>query len=193
MKQRNKNHDRIHLDWIYDSVTPGVASRFFVESLDELSDYIDGLTTDGQRAQISSMHISFRSYSQYTFAVLPIYVQTAGTLTDTVDQTVQNVDEIINTACSDVFGVQLAKPFWLQARNVPGDDPSNTAANTFGVELEFDIPKFLIDILNKENETERLQNLHFACLGYSDNTVGISFHVAITTRYSLKTKNVVLR
>jgi hypothetical protein len=91
-------------------------------------------------------------------------VQTTGTWTDTVDINQYIIDKILDSCIDDVFGYQL-----LGDKSVSRRVPTNAATSATGLEFAVqrcvEIPGNLLQILNKESETERLQSLFFGVVG----------------------------
>jgi hypothetical protein len=156
-----------------------------VDEIVDLSTIIEGLTTDGQSVKISRIHVAIRAGCTEVFSLQPVVVQTAGTVTDTVDQTTGNLDALLASAINDVFGSQVIGN-WITSKAKPGSYDEM-------VEIDFDIPSNVLGILNKETETERLQNLILALVGYGRSVQVTAIDVAYTIYYVLVRKSIILR
>jgi len=182
----NRKQDKL---WIYhnsDSVTP-TTDLGFVENLANLHDLLETIRSeDGNQILASKIRISYRLYEPEEalvaqaqgYMVVPVAVQTAGTITDTVNLAIpSNIGTMLNTATDDVFGYQLLKKPADVSRTRAG--PGNTGDSLFTVESSVEVPGNLLFILNKETETERLQNIFFCLVGSFAKSTDPGFRVDI--------------
>jgi hypothetical protein len=168
------------------------ANKEAIESLGDLHTIVENLgsASDGIRKKINKFLIHVRMYSNEQFAVQPLAVQTAGTITDTVDLSGHEADQNLDTAIDDLFGFQKLSPNWKQSRKVPHFD----ATYDFGCEFTIEIPQHLRNILNKEAETERLQNLYAVLhIIATQNSQVIRLDVLREIEFYGERKNIVLR
>jgi hypothetical protein len=146
---------------------------------------------DGIHMNVRNITIHRRYYSVKQFCCVGIAVQTVGNLVDTVDIAQTVVDEIINQACDDVFGYQVLAPF-MAAKRVPID--SDDSDFQFGIESTIRLPQNLLQILNKETESERLQDLFYAeVFRTEDITTVLQLYTWIAIEYVEQRRTVVLR
>jgi hypothetical protein len=189
VKQPTLTHIVVHAE----SVTPG-ANLGFVEVVDNMHSTLEALGgTDGKSPYVKSITFHVRAYSgsgDSTFILIPVVVQTAGTFVDTANLTARQIHELLNSACDDVLGYQvLGVPH--VARKVP-DDAIN--AYHWGCEFAVRIPGNLLNVLNKELETERLQDLYFALVGVPNSGANdLYIETWYTFEYIERRKTVQLR
>jgi hypothetical protein len=196
----NRKQPQHHVSFTNTTVTMGAAGagRAFVENIQHLYNLVEGISSaDGLKTQVQSVRFTFRMYSESNFSILPIVLQTAGNFTDTVDidiTTYISTDRQIDQAVDDVFGFYPLSQFFKTSRRVPTSDASAATGKEHSLQFSVDIPRHLIVQLNKETETERLQNLFLGFLGlaYSNDQV-IIFTTIMETRYVLIRKNIILR
>jgi hypothetical protein len=121
------------------------------------------------------------------FSFLPIVVQTAGTFTSTVDLSAGQVQEHLNSAIDDDFGYQII------GKQSCSKEISDSATGTY-VQRRVVIPQNIIQLLNKEVGTERLQSLYFGIAGVQGATTGsFTMETQELTRYTLKKKGITIR
>jgi hypothetical protein len=97
---------------------------------------------------------------------------------------------MVDAACDDVFGYTLIDDSRTSRRlRGPYD-----GASVKGGEFRINIPQHLVQLLNKETETERLQDLYLAIVGIM-NTAGDSVHIDAfwTIRFHEERKTVTVR
>ena len=150
-----------------DTIAMGTADRKFSESLFDLqADVLEAISSDGVKPHVSSMEVILRLEEQVAgskkFAIQPVVVQSAGTFTDTVDQNVSTIDEALDAAIDDEFGYQKIGSI------------RNSKIHPFSgldqIETKVQIPRNLINLLNKEVSTERLQSLILGIVGHAEIT-----------------------
>lgn len=168
-------------------------NKSFAENLNEIYSTLGSLSTnDGQKPKVSSIKFHLRIYSRYTFGICPIVVQTAGAFTDTVDIDSYNIDEILDSAVDDVFGYQVVSPCGL-AKRVPTDDSTAVGLN-FGIQRTVEIPGNILQIINREVESERLQALIFGFVGFGTMAnQTLNFERSIEIDYVGVSKKIILR
>lgn len=193
MTAKRQTPDRINLIRYFESITPG-ANLGYVSNVINLHSMSEALTGvgDGVRVDLKKIRISFRSLESSTpafyFTILPVLVQTAGTLSDTANLSVGVCDSMIASACDDVFGVESLGPVRT----------SKAYADTSAVFCDFtvEVPQKFLQLLNKEHKSERLQDLYFAIVGAAETgaaagSIKIKSHLEV--RYSLHQKKIVIR
>lgn len=165
----NKRQRKYH-SIVGDIITFGAggSGTLFVRQINNLHDVAEAITSgDGQKSKVAKFLSHLRCYSANIFGIGALIVQTAGTITDVVDITSPKIlDSLLDGQIDDVFGYQIVTPFGM-SRNVPGDDPTAAASLQYAREFTVQVPQNNIQLLNKEIETERLQNLFLVIYGYS--------------------------
>lgn len=152
---------------------------------------------DGEYAHITKMRVYLRLYSlnlTSPYLACPVVVQTAGTFTDTVDQNLNPPTYYMSLdgAISDEFGFQK-----LQEAKASGiinitDDGGNELHQTMNFILN--IPQNVIRLLNKEANTERLQDVYLGLVGIAiASTASFAYNLIIETEYVLKSKGITIR
>ena len=193
-----KQQTRSFISYFLDTVTFGGsgAGHESVSNFQNLHTAIEGiLAADGQKAKVASVSFHQRMYSESVFHYLPLVVQTVGTITDTVDIAASDILDVNLDACiNDVFGFQRLRNVTQVARRVPSEDASGAAGLEYGVQTTVMIPGNIIQLLNKESETERLQNLFFVgYIGCTENNQVISIKTWIEISFTGVRKKIVLR
>jgi hypothetical protein len=87
----------------------------------------------------------------------------------------------------DVFGYDIIVPFRMARKS------HYTGSAAYSLETTFQLPRKILDILNKETETERLQELYLAIVGFGTNTATVAFVTGMFIEYTEQRKIVVLR
>jgi ribosomal protein S25 len=124
---------------------------------------------------------------------LGLAVQTNGTVTDTVDRAEAVVDKILDAAIDDVFGYQLLSNFKL-SKTMPIDSGYSTSTSNTMVEMSVILPPNLLGLINKEVETERLQNLYIVLVGsFNVNNQAINIFKSFEVDYTNVRKTITLR
>jgi hypothetical protein len=189
----NKQPRLTYIDKGQDTIAPGANLGFYEEfqDLHSLAETIGG--TDGKTIYVHAIELHIRVYSgdgDSTFVITPVVVQTAGNLVDTANLAARSVHELLNGACDDVLGYQVLGPSSV-ARKIP-DDATN--AYHWGVEITRQVPGNLLQILNKEVETERLQSLHVGLVGVPQTgTSNLLVEYFLLLHYTERRKKVQLR
>jgi hypothetical protein len=147
---------------------------------------------DGFQPKVAYIRFHLRIYSSDNdlFAFQPVIVQTAGTISDTANVAVTNISAMLDSAIDDVFGHQKIGPMKI-GRRIPG----NSSANNFvGIEVTLEVPANVLEILNREAESERLQNLSFVLVGATQNNdTLLSFDGFVEIAYVEVRKKIILR
>lgn len=163
-----KQQSRLYAAHLSDTVTMGAAGagKAFADNLYNLHDQLEAiLAADGQKAKCSRIVAHFRVTSESVFSVAPIIVQTAGNFTDTVDLASGIVDVNLDSCIDDVFGYLLQGNILPVARRIPSSDSTAASGQEMGREFAYQVPGHIIQLLNKEVETEKLQNLFLGLYG----------------------------
>lgn len=179
-----------------DTIVPG-ANLGFGDELVDLTDIPENfLGSDTIHPIIKGMKAFFRISSTNDlakhFSVWPVIVQTAGTFTDTVNSEEREVASIVNGCVDDEFGL-LPCGGNRMSKLIAMSDDSGLNFTTV-IETQFDIPRNIINLLNKEVNTERLQKLKLALVGVGESatqTLYFSGHIAIT--YISRMKGITIR
>ncbi len=166
-----------------DSVSPG-ANGGFGDLQFNLNTEVETLTSsisEGMVAHVTSLTFDVQFYNNddetVQGVIIPVIVQTAGTFTDTVNLTYRTVEGVIDGCCDDEHG-QYAFPM-VSIVKEPAVAVAGFAA---GARCRVRMPQHLLDILNSETQTEKLQSLIFAVVG--STTINKTFN--IRTHYELK-------
>lgn len=181
-----------------DTITMTAADRRFAENIVDLSALMETIASnDGQMPHVNKMKfwidILVQPSSGVQHAIArPCVVQTAGTFTDVVDRADFNVQSILAAAIDDEYGFQ-----WIQDSKI---SRLVTMTDDTGVEYHkhmrftIDLPKNIINLLNREVSTERLQELKLALVGacISANAV-LTVNTFYWVDYVSKNKGITIR
>lgn len=153
----------------------------------------EGLVSDGQKPIIKNWKVTMRAQSgaEDFFSLNPMIVQTNGTFTDTDDQAVTTQAGLLDGAINDEFGFQKVGSSRVSKVKTPLD--AGATPHTY-VETQFDLPRNVINLLNKEVSTERLQSLLLGVTGCCINTaasITIAIHHEIS--FMVKAKGITIR
>ena len=188
----NKNN-RTYNDFVVNAITLTTANRYFAENLKDLSALLESIAAlEGAKAQVSKLFITFRIVSKSNFAITPLIVQTAGTFADTVDSELKIIDKLLDAAIDDVFGYQRLQPMKV-ARKVPVNDNAVDTEANFALQFSLEIPSNVLQILNKESETERLQNIYLGLIGHARTLEPIDCVTYWNIDYKTVSKKIILR
>lgn len=170
-----------------------VADRFGSSNLFNLHEIIEALeSVDGKLAVPLGARVHLRAYSRDPFWIVPVVVQTAGTWSDTFDINDPRIRKILDDSIDDVFGYKDL-PGSI-AKRVPTSDPTVATGSLFGVQRTIEIPQNFINILRKEVETERLQDLLIGIVSYvHDPDKEINWDAFLEIDYYVRSKEIVLR
>jgi hypothetical protein len=165
----------------------------FVRAIGSVHSIIEGIRSgDGLHMLCKQILLHVRSNSIEPFWVLPVLVQTAGNFADTNNLASHNIAELLDSAIDDVFGYQRLSPTGKVGRRAPVDDGSTNP--TYCAEFTVTLPGNVLAILNKETETERLQDLILGLVGITNATSqAIAFETFVEVHYIEKQRNIVLR
>ena len=159
----------------------GGSNEQFANNVMSLHAAIEGIraTEDGIKIHVSKIIVTLRLYGDADgngFFITPVVVQTAGIFSEQDDLAQTGIDTILNASIDDVFGYQVLRSI-SPAKRVR----CSTAAIQFGVEIQLELPQNILNLLNKESETERLQNLMMGFVGQrsvaADGIVGESQYI----------------
>lgn len=171
--------------------------------LGNLSEIIDGLSSEGQHALISNMKVNYMLTSDWEWTEhtgpLGIYfgiMQTAGTV---INSTTSNKAELatLDSMTNDVFGFQristmkMQESFYISPKTALVMDDIQTM---YKIKGQVNIPQNVLALLNKENETERLQDLYLIaiCISTIPDTQN-KLQIIESIDYSLKRKKITIR
>lgn len=147
---------------------------------------------DGLKPKVSMIRLHFRIYGTLNetdvFCAVPCIVQTNGTWTDTTNLTGRGVQTLLDSSVDDVFGYH-AGTFHL-SRKMPAVAATGHAT---GMEFSMTLPRHLLNILNKETETERLQALHVGVVGSGTANTTLQLHLYAELHYVLERVRTLLR
>jgi hypothetical protein len=163
-----------------------------------MSTIAEALVSDGEKPRISSMRIFVRLYKAATadpnglIALQPLVVQTNGTFTDTENQAVHTIAELLDAAIDDEFGFQKLGDLRVSKIKNTTDDGGNEGHEVLNFQI--DIPGNIIGLLNKEVSTERLQNLSFGLAGKTAINAGtIGYNIWYRVIYIKQAKGITIR
>ena len=189
----NNKNQRLYMYEIVKAMTPDTASRHSVLQAMDISSVLETIgALNGAKAKVSKIRIHLRIYYTGMFGIVPIVVQTAGAISDDDNIAALTIDEILDDQIDDVFGYQIIQPYGMSKR-MPTDDPTANTGNIYGREFTIEIPSNILVILNKETETERLQNLFLVLVGYFHTTGTVLVRGTGTIEFSIVRKKIVLR
>jgi hypothetical protein len=188
-KKNKKSFSLRHISIHTVTITPGVNLGFAEPGID-LSALAETLAEqDGQKARILEVvdHIQTKSVGSHMLA--PCFVQTAGNFAAVTNSADRLVQDLINSAVDDEFGVQV-EPTMVSILA-----PSSQAAGTdvYSTDRTLRANQNVLNILNKEVSTEKLQSIWTGTSGVSTVNQPIYWIEFLTVIYVLTAKNIVLR
>lgn len=129
----------------------------------DLSSLADGMLSDS-RPLIKDWKIHYQINSDNgpsPKALLFLVVQTAGNITSAVQIALNNyLVTILGNQIDDVFGFQVIRQLSFTA-------PFPESADRRQIrQFTITLPQNILNLINKEVETERLQDLHLVCVGW---------------------------
>lgn len=194
MSKQNKRNFQKLIDVSFASGGGG-ATKHYCENVIDLHSLIESiLAADGQKAKALTIILALRAYSESSFTLMPFVVQTAGTFTDTIALTSGIQDVNLALCIDDVFGFQNLAVVPKIARRVPSQDGSAAGGLEYAVECSIQIPGNLLQLLNKEVETERLQLMLFGISGvFKDDAQTIAVAIYASIDFIGIRKSVILR
>ena len=165
----------------------------FTDNLIDLSAIVDTIgALNGAKINVKKIRIHLRIYSEETFIYQPLVVQTAGAWTADVTSANYIVDKILDENIDDVFGYQPLTDTKV-SRRVPTDVQTDDTGRITGSEITIELPGSILQILNKEAETERLQNLLFGVVGRTNVVQTIKLRLFVAYEYTIVRKKLILR
>jgi hypothetical protein len=184
---KGSKHNRISFEYYGDTVTPG-ANLGFAENFSSLSGLPDILLEDGKRAYLKRIRFFLRCESTGPFGIIPVAVQTAGTFADTANLADQEVQDLLDGAIDDTFGFEPLADFFVAKRMAP--DANNM---DWVVERSFEVPRHLLNLKNKEGETERLQEIYLGVVGQTRTNVDITFYIGRIAEFTAINRSIAIR
>lgn len=178
-----------------DTVTCATAPGFF-ELFEGLTDKIEtDLISEGRAVKISRWRYFLRlvfTTDNEPGIVQPVIVQTAGNLADTVNLSSHSVVDIVDAACDDEFGIQMiAEPKVATLKNVSID---SGIKRYYILEMQFDVPQNIIQLLNKEQQSELTQKLYIGLAGlFSANVATLTLEGFEFIDYIIMQKGITIR
>jgi hypothetical protein len=162
-----------------------------VENVTNIHDALEAVVAaDGQTMRISRMVMHYRAHLAATnfFTAQAVLVQTAGTLSDTTDIADGSpIDTALDQACDDVLGYTK-----LGKLAVPRFAPVN-GTTQLEIVRSVPFPQGIIQLLNKELETERLQDLYLALVFFGCTNAAHYVSMDIEVDYTTVRKTISLR
>lgn len=187
----NKQQNQKHYVVTVSDTTVGGAQLGFVELSVILHSAIEGIRSveDGIQIQVSNFFLTLRLYADNEFMIFPVVVQSSAGLTDTGNLSNRTVSSLINDSINDVFGYHVLGSKFIVSKRMRG----STAAIQQGIEVTIPLPPKILQILNKETESERLQELYFGFVGVnlSDQTIDYNCYEEIV--YTERRKQLTVR
>jgi hypothetical protein len=191
-RNRNRSALKTAVVQVADSITPTALDRKHVEVLANLHEGIEGLRSeDGTRCLVQAVEvdIQMRAVSYIPYKIFPVLIQTAGTPADLIDQATGYLSVALDVATDDVFGFEcIPNRKGFLSRPIPGGDDVVS-----GITAQFVLPIHAIQILNKEVETERLQNLWLGLVQVGGAPVEHILNAFLTYTYTETRKGLLLR
>ena len=127
------------------------------------------------------------------WAVIPVIVQTDGTFTSTTDLATSEINSALDSAINDVFGFQkLQNVRVCKVINVTDDGGVGWNQE---VQINMDLPRNILNLLNKQNQTERLQDIYLGLLMKNGNDAAAVVTTAgfVEYIYEEKAKSITIR
>jgi hypothetical protein len=173
------------------SVTTGSSAPAFADNEISLHAAVEGIRSgDGIHIKVKTFTINIHIYQTVSLdpmIIYPVVVQTAGIFSDSSAIDAEVVDEILDPQIDDVFGYQILQ------RRITKRVRNGTAVQQ-GLEIRLQLPTNIVQLLNKETETERLQNLYFGIIGYRyDPTDTATIQVSYEIDYIEERKSITIR
>jgi len=170
------------------------ANRGFAQNVKDLHGLVESIrAADGIQIQVSEIRMAVRITglaNKDPFGLVPVAVQTAGTFTSNDSVSYRVIAEMLDQAIDDVFGYQpLSEPKF--SRLLVKSDSTSAYQ---GLEFTLVIPSNILQLLNKESETERLQTAYVGFVGVVHDTDDtLTFHVTTSVKYTERRKKLVIR
>jgi hypothetical protein len=154
-----------------------------------LNSVVEGLAADdGEVALVSSLKGAFEvngSSADCAAWVGLIALQTAGTVADINDVTDNILPDILDSVTDDVFGYQALGNIVHPRLRFETATPVAT--------INFSLNGRLLNLLNKETETERLQSLYLIVVGSHLDQEALSFEGHYEITYRVVRKSITFR
>lgn len=167
----------------------------FTTNMQNLHSLISGINDeDGNRKVISEVQFIMRAYvaDSAIFGLQPVIVQTAGNWSNTINLAQRTFDTALAASIDDVFGYDRLGGMRFSKAKPTGDGTLATLIQS--IESNVTLPAKFIQILNKEVESERLQDLFFGFVGLSLNTgLTIYIYLQIVVQFIEQRQKVVIR
>jgi hypothetical protein len=157
-----------------------------LEAMEDVDGYQPKVTEIRSHIRIYSKHVT----ASFPFLVCPVIVQTAGNLVDNDNETVTTVAKAIDDNCDDVVGCYPFDP--KVSKRLPTGNNSQPL-EACGCEFTLVVPPHLIQLINKELETERLQELYTALVGVGTSAQTLVVHYYTVVKYVQVRKNIIIR
>jgi hypothetical protein len=156
--------------------------------LASLQSVVEGIETgDGIHIEVKNIRLMFRLNKSSHITAVPVVCQTAGNCLDQTDLAQRKIQDLLDQSIDDVFGFEMISPV-RTSRSKPD------ASNYFKIEVTIDLPQRYVQLLNKETETERLQDLYIAIVGIVQNTTGdLSIYMGADISYTETRKTITFR
>lgn len=190
----NKQAKYIHIADVINVVIDPTTDVGFTENLVNLHSMIEAISgADGVQIQVSAMRIHIRLYIesevQDAFCIIPVIVQTVGTWTSTADLANNTIRQMLDSCIGDVLGYTPLGSLRV-SKLLPTHD-----SHISGMEFTLSIPQHILQLLNKETESERLQHLLVGLVGkfeHQDNAnlIGTAY---VESLYTERRKSIVIR
>lgn len=172
-----------------DTATFTAGDRMGSDSIVDLHTNLEALRAeDGGQVKVLSIRTTYTCYGDAagdSFAILPIVVQTAGTWTDNVDVNTRRVSEVLADAIDDVFGYQSLAPNCAAGRYL--------ASGVFVARISTPVPQNILQILNRELESEKLQSLYTGLVIASHDVTVVTIKAVTEIKYIETRKQIIMR
>jgi hypothetical protein len=187
------NIKKIYIDQQVDKTIDVGANLAFTENVFSLLSKAESLVGDGEKPRITSWIITIRMILDEAvldiFTCQPVAVQTAGTFTDTVNLTPGDIDSLLDSSVDDEFGFQTLGD--MRVSKFGCNDGNYTRIETRVV-----LPKNILNLINKEVSTERLQDLLFGLVGFQASDPAsalLTIKIVNEIHYSVLRKGITIR
>ena len=175
------------------NITPGANLNCIQNSIDIFSILNSSLLSgDGQKVMLKeiSVNMEFQMLDEVNLsklAVIPFIVQTAGTFTSTQNLANSSLEELLDTCIDDEFGLYLLRDIVFSKVKLRDQSADYAQAN---VRLTFKVPKHLLALINKEQQTERLQDLYIGFYLVPSGNNAVRTAVVAFYKYGLTSKGI---
>jgi hypothetical protein len=179
---------------INDSVAVGANKNAF-EVMESMTNTLENLSSDGQQVKLKNLsyhvciHGPFGAVTAIppSFVIQPVVVQSSsGSVADAVSIAEGNIATIINNGVSDEFGFQKLGNLRTSKPKTGGAGGGSDVFHY--IKTIFRIPGNIIALLNKQINTERLQDL-FACFTiHTDLNISVYYSAFAEYEWEMKSK-----